>query len=75
MRLVHVKDGPADPTHRDAPQLAVGTGRVDVEGALGAADAVEWHIVELDSCATDMLEALTASLRYLVDRGLSRGRA
>jgi sugar phosphate isomerase/epimerase len=74
VRLLHLKDGPADPADRDAPQVAVGAGTVDVTGAIEAGDAVEWHVVELDSCATDMLEALTTSRRYLVDRGLSRGR-
>lgn len=75
VRLLHVKDGPANPERRDAPQVAVGTGRVDIAGPIAAGHSVEWHVVELDSCATDMLEAVTASLRSLVDRGLSRGRA
>jgi sugar phosphate isomerase/epimerase len=75
VRSLHVKDGPADPADRDAPQVAVGSGRVDVMGAIEAAAAVEWHVVELDRCATDMLEALRASVRYLVDRGRSRARA
>ena len=75
VRLLHVKDGPADPVQRDAPQVAVGAGRVDIAGAIAAGGSVEWHVVELDACATDMLEAVTSSLRYLVDTGLSRGRA
>jgi sugar phosphate isomerase/epimerase len=74
VRLLHVKDGPADPAARDAPQVAVGTGRVDVAGAIAAGDAVAWHVVELDACATDMLEAIRSSLRFLVERGFSRGR-
>lgn len=74
VRLLHVKDGPADPAQRDAPQVAVGAGRVDIAGAIAAGGSVEWHVVELDACATDMLEAVTSSLRYLVDAGLSRGR-
>jgi sugar phosphate isomerase/epimerase len=75
VRLLHLKDGPADAADRDAPQVALGGGRVDITGAVAAGQAVEWHVVELDSCATDMLEALRAGLRFLVDRGLSRGRA
>ncbi|MFN8519290.1 MAG: sugar phosphate isomerase/epimerase [Chloroflexota bacterium] len=74
VRLLHVKDGPADPRHRDAPQVPAGSGRVDVAGAIAAGTAVEWHVVEFDWCAGDMLEALGRSARYLVDRGLSRGR-
>jgi sugar phosphate isomerase/epimerase len=75
VRLIHVKDGPADPADRDAPQVAVGAGRVDIAGAIAAASAAEWHVVELDLCATDMVEALRSSVRYLVGHGLSRARA
>ena len=75
VRLVHVKDGPADAADRDAPQVAVGAGRVDIAGAVAAASAAEWHVVELDRCATDMVEALRSSVRYLVGHGLSRARA
>ncbi len=74
VRFLHVKDGPADPADRDAPQVAVGTGRVDVEGAIAAATQVEWHVVELDACATDMLEAIDRSARFLADRGWSQDR-
>ena len=74
VRLLHVKDGPADAAQRDAPQVALGDGRVDIAGALAAGRHVTWHIVELDACATDMFEAVGASLRWLVGRGLSRGR-
>ena len=35
----------------------------------------EFHVVELDRCASDMLEALRSSVRYLVGLGLSRARA
>jgi sugar phosphate isomerase/epimerase len=75
VRLLHVKDGPADASDRDAPQVAVGSGRVDIAGSIAAGTAVEWHVVELDRCATDMLEALRSSIRFLVDNGLSRARA
>jgi sugar phosphate isomerase/epimerase len=70
--LLHVKDGPC--TEGDA-MVAVGDGKVDVPGVLGANDAVEWHIVELDRCDTDMWDAVEASHRYLVGEGLSVGRA
>lgn len=74
VRWLHVKDGPADPADRDSPQVSAGTGRVDVAGAIAAGEAVEWHVVEFDRCATDMLEALRGSVRYLVDLGFSRAR-
>lgn len=75
VRFLHVKDGPADPADRDAPQVPAGSGRVDVVGAITAGTHVEWHVVEFDQCATDMLEALGRSREFLVRHGLSRGRA
>ncbi len=75
VRLLHIKDGPADPADRDAPQVSAGAGRVEVAGAIEAGDSVEWHVVEFDRCATDMLDAVRGSLRYLVDSDLSRTRA
>ncbi len=71
-RFLHVKDGPADDPA--APMTAVGEGTLDVRAALRANPAVEWHVVELDRCATDMFEAVERSHRYLVESGLSRGR-
>jgi sugar phosphate isomerase/epimerase len=69
--LLHIKDGPAV---RDVPQVAVGDGALDFPGiAQAAGDAAEWLIVELDHCATDMLEAVEKSYRYLVGGGLARG--
>jgi len=47
---------------------------VDVAGAIAAGHAVEWHVVEFDRCATDMLEAIERSRAFLVGQGLSRGR-
>jgi sugar phosphate isomerase/epimerase len=70
-RYLHVKDGPVEPK---MPMTAVGQGKVDIEGALAAANDAQWHIVELDECATDMFTALEDSHRYLVGRGLSAGR-
>jgi len=70
--LLHVKDGPC--TTEDA-MVAVGDGKVDVSGVLGANDAVEWHIVELDRCDTDMWDAVQGSYDYLTSNGLSEGRS
>jgi sugar phosphate isomerase/epimerase len=63
-KLVHLKDGPLD---REAPMTALGGGKVDVRAVVGAALAseIEWGVVELDRCATDMLEAMAQSLRYV----------
>lgn len=67
---LHVKDGPAVPGEA---QVAVGEGKVDVAGVLGANEAVAWHIVELDSCEGDTFEVVRASYDYLVSAGLSSG--
>ncbi|WP_062214383.1 sugar phosphate isomerase/epimerase [Streptomyces sp. NBRC 109706] len=61
VRALHVKDGPLT---RDGAHLAVGAGRMPVRDILAAApDAL--RIVELDSCDTDLFEALAASRAYL----------
>jgi sugar phosphate isomerase/epimerase len=71
--LLHLKDGPLV---RDRPQLAVGTGKMDVAGVIAAADpsTLRWLVVELDSGATDMLEAVASSYDWLVATGLAAGR-
>lgn len=69
--LLHIKDGPCQ---IDAPMTALGEGIVDIPGVVAAgAGETEWLIVELDQCATDMLEAVSKSYQYLIDRGLARG--
>ena len=68
VRYLHVKDGPV--TKQD-PMTAVGAGRMPVAEILAAAPSAEWHIVELDRCATDMLTAVEQSLQWLADSGLA----
>jgi sugar phosphate isomerase/epimerase len=70
--LVHVKDGPLE---RDAPQTAVGSGKMDIPACLAAADpdVLTWLVVELDHCATDMMQAVRDSYAYLVGAGLAEG--
>jgi sugar phosphate isomerase/epimerase len=68
VRYLHVKDGPVT---RDDPMTAVGTGRMPVAEILAAAPAAEWHVVELDRCATDMLTAVRDSIGWLTARGLA----
>jgi sugar phosphate isomerase/epimerase len=61
--LLHIKDGPC--TEND-PMVAVGAGAMDFPAVLQAAGTnALWAIVELDRCATDMLEAVAASHAYL----------
>jgi sugar phosphate isomerase/epimerase len=73
VRLLHVKDGPADVP--ESSMVAVGSGSVDIPAVLAAAPNAAWHVVELDRCDTDMFDAVEASYRYLVGNGLSRGRS
>ncbi|UCC51924.1 MAG: sugar phosphate isomerase/epimerase [Anaerolineaceae bacterium] len=69
--LLHIKDGPAT---RDEAMVAVGDGRMDITAVVGAAgDNVEWLIVELDRCATDMMGAVEKSYAYLVGAKLAEG--
>ena len=62
--ILHVKDGPLGET---PDYVALGEGDVDVNSAVHAADAntLDWLIVELDECKTDMLEAVEKSFDYL----------
>jgi hypothetical protein len=59
----------------DAPMTAVGDGIVDVPAIVAAGEgATEWLIVEPDRCATDMLEAMAKSYRYMVGNRLAHGK-
>jgi sugar phosphate isomerase/epimerase len=69
--LMHVKDGSAK---REDPQTAVGEGILDYTAIIPAAQHVEYQIVELDHCATDMMQAVEKSYRYLTEKGLAHGR-
>jgi sugar phosphate isomerase/epimerase len=61
--LLHIKDGPC--TVED-PMVAVGEGVMDIPAILDASNGhAQWLIVELDRCATDMLEAVEHSFQYL----------
>jgi sugar phosphate isomerase/epimerase len=69
--LLHVKDGP---TTIEDPMLAVGQGNMDYRAIINAAQHVDWLIVELDRCATDMMTAVIESFDYLTKAGLGHGR-
>ena len=69
--LLHVKDGPCQ---LEAPMTALGEGVVDIPSVVAAgAGSTEWLVVELDQCATDILEAVRKSYQYLIEKGLGRG--
>ncbi len=67
--LLHLKDGNFV---RDQPMVACGKGQQDFPAILRAADPrrLEWAVVELDACATDMLQAVVDSGTYLAGTGL-----
>ena len=68
VRFLHIKDGPVT---RDDPMTAVGAGKMPVAEILAAAPALEWRVVELDACATDMMTAVGDSITWLVNHGLA----
>ena len=69
--LLHIKDGPCT---LDGDMVAVGEGAMDFPAIMAATEGVvEWIIVELDRCATDMLEAVEKSYNYLVEADIARG--
>jgi sugar phosphate isomerase/epimerase len=68
VRYLHVKDGPVT---KDDPMTAVGGGRMPVAEILAACPSAEWHVVELDRCATDVLTAVSDSLGWLTEHGLA----
>lgn len=70
--VLHIKDGPME---KDQPMTAVGSGKLNMPSIINAADPtmLKWLIVELDSCATDMMDAVRESYRYLTNSGLGEG--
>ena len=73
---LHIKDGPLTRTDGGIdPHTAVGAGKMDIPAVVGAADesVLEWLIVELDHCATDMMQAVRDSYDYLTGQGLAEG--
>jgi sugar phosphate isomerase/epimerase len=70
--LIHMKDGPC--TRKDDMQ-ALGEGVTDFQSIIDAGgEDVDWWIVELDRCATDMVEAVEKSYTFLTEKGYARGR-
>jgi sugar phosphate isomerase/epimerase len=71
--LLHIKDGPMT---QGAPMVAAGKGKMDFPAVFKAADpkVLKWAIVELDICATDMVQAVAESYTYLVGKKLATGR-
>ncbi len=60
--LVHIKDGSA--ARIEDSMQALGTGAMNIPSILDASAAL-WHIIELDRCETDMMQAVQQSFDYL----------
>ncbi len=71
VRFLHIKDGP---TVKGEPMTAAGQGKMNFPPIVKAAKHAEWLIVELDSCATDMLTAVGDSIEYLAGKKLGKKR-
>ena len=70
--MLHIKDGPGV---KDKAMTAAGDGVMDWHAIIKAAGTnPEWLIVELDSCDTDMFEAVTKSYQYMTREGLAHGK-
>lgn len=71
--LLHIKDGMLK--QGEHIHTAVGSGMMKTPEIVRAADpnVLQWLIVELDACATDMLEAVRESYYYLTKQGLASG--
>ncbi len=67
----HFKDGPAD--SQEADMVALGDGVMPIPELVAASSAV-YYIVELDRCATDMMEAVARSFAYMTEQGFAHGR-
>ena len=69
--LLHIKDGPlvAKQSH-----TAVGEGVMPITEVIAAANSerLEWLVVELDACDTDVTAAVAASAQYLRSIGVVR---
>ena len=70
VRYLHVKDGPV--VDRADFMTAVGSGRMPVADILAASPSAQWHVVELDRCATDMMTAVADSLDWLAAHDLAQ---
>ncbi|MDA3798120.1 MAG: sugar phosphate isomerase/epimerase [Kiritimatiellae bacterium] len=60
--LIHLKDGSGV---KEDPMLAVGSGIMPVAEIIKAATYAENFVVELDRCATDMMVAMSDSIKFV----------
>jgi len=70
--LLHIKDGPLI---KDAANLALGTGVINIPEVIAAADSqtLEWLVIEFDKCDTDMMAAVRDSYQFMTNNALGSG--
>ncbi|MXW63606.1 MAG: sugar phosphate isomerase/epimerase [Bacteroidetes bacterium SB0662_bin_6] len=69
--LLHIKDATVLST--EGPMVAAGSGLQDFPAIAEAGKGhIEWMIVEMDDCETDMFEAAAQSFAYLTENNLAR---
>lgn len=77
VRFLHIKDGPANKRDSNLNMTAVGQGDVKVADCVKAAERagnIAALTVELDRCATDMMEAVRASYDFMIKNKLATGK-
>ncbi len=66
--LAHIKDGSFV---REAPNLPLGEGKMDIKAVVGALpENARTLVIEFDTCAGNIFDAVRRSREYLVDNGL-----
>lgn len=71
--LLHIKDGMLE---RGGKMKAVGQGKIDIAGAIRAADpaVLQWLVVEADEFEGDMFDCIADSYSFLTSHGLASGK-
>ena len=77
IRFLHIKDGPANKREPNLDMVAVGKGDVPVADCIHAVEQAGNCAalpIELDRCATDMMQAVRDSYTYLTSNKLASGK-
>ena len=70
-QLLHIKD--AQVLSTEGPMVAAGSGLQDFPAIAAAGRGhIQWMIVEMDNCETDMFDAAAQSFAYLTENNLAR---
>jgi sugar phosphate isomerase/epimerase len=78
VKMLHVKDGPANPddisaTEPHEPMTAVGNGTLDIPSVMEAASGyAEWLVIEMDEVDGDVFTKLQDSFNYLIENNYAK---